>query len=113
MKEKIVLTWNIQPSLLNGSRTQFCQTYIKELVQKGQVSITTNLRESMHDDDDDDDDHDHDDDDDDDTKIFVYNAPFSLSSQFDVCIYLWMHAHMYTHMHIHMHTHNSAHLVCF
>ena len=39
--------------MLNGSRTKFYQTYIKELVWKGQIPITTELQESMHDDDDD------------------------------------------------------------
>ena len=42
--------------MLNGSKTKFYQIYIKELVWKGQISITTNLQEPMHDDDDDDDD---------------------------------------------------------
>jgi len=38
--------------MLNGSKTKFYQIYIKELVWKGQISIKTNLQESMHDDDD-------------------------------------------------------------
>jgi hypothetical protein len=38
--------------MLNGSRKKFYQIYIKEMVWKGRISITTNLQESMHDDDD-------------------------------------------------------------
>ena len=79
MKEKIVITWDTHHFMLNGSRTNCYQIYIKELVWKGKISITTNLQESMHDDDDDDD-----------TKTFVWEYTIF------TFIPIW---HTYVHMH--------------